>query len=164
MRRQEVLDLFTAGGFQVLHIATHGQFNAEDADQSVIELTDDTLRPGDLRGALLRGIRQSMPLVFLNVCDGGRANFGLTGLGGWAEKLFQEANAAAFVGALWEVHDSLAVEFSKHFYDRLAAGDTLGEAMRAARTHLRDLDPVNPTWLAYTLYGDPNAAVQIGTA
>jgi hypothetical protein len=105
MRRQEVLDLFTAGGFQVLHIATHGQFNAEDADQSVIELADDTLRPGDLRGALLRGIRQSMPLVFLNACDGGRANFGLTGLGGWAEKLFQEANAAAFVGALWEVHD-----------------------------------------------------------
>ena len=162
MRRQEVLDLFMAGGFQVLHIATHGQFNAEDADQSVIELADDTLRPSDLRGALLRGIRQSMPLVFLNACDGGRANFGLTGLGGWAEKLFQEANAAAFVGALWEVHDNLAVAFSSHFYDRLAAGDTLGEAMRAARTHLRSLDPVNPTWLAYTLYGDPNASVQMG--
>lgn len=162
MRRQEVLDLFMAGGFQVLHIATHGQFNAEDADQSVIELADDTLRPGDLRGTLLRGIRQSAPLVFLNACDGGRANFGLTGLGGWAEKLFQEANAAAFVGALWEVHDALAVEFSRHFYDRLAAGDTLGEAMRAARAHLRNLDPVNPTWLAYTLYGDPNAEIQIG--
>jgi len=162
VRRQEVLDLFMAGGFQVLHIATHGQFNAEDADQSVIELADDTLRPSDLRGALLRGIRQSMPLVFLNACDGGRANFGLTGLGGWAEKLFQEANAAAFVGALWEVHDNLAVAFSSHFYDRLAAGDTLGEAMRAARAHLRELDPINPTWLAYTLYGDPNASVQIG--
>lgn len=163
MRRQEVLDLFMAGGFQVLHIATHGQFNTDDADQSVIELADDTLRPSDLRGALLRGIRQSMPLVFLNACDGGRANFGLTGLGGWAEKLFHEANAAAFVGALWEVHDDLAVAFSSHFYDRLAEGDTLGEAMRAARAHLRSLDPINPTWLAYTLYGDPNAAVQIGT-
>lgn len=162
MRRQEVLDLFMTGGFQVLHIATHGQFNAEDADQSVIELVDDTLRPGDLRGALLRGIRQSMPLVFLNACDGGRANFGLTGLGGWAEKLFHEANAAAFVGALWEVHDDLAVAFSSHFYERLAEGDTLGEAMRAARVHLRALDPVNPTWLAYTLYGDPNASVQMG--
>lgn len=163
MLRQEVLDLFKVGGFQVLHIATHGQFNAEDADQSVIELADAALHPGDLRGSSLRGIRQSMPLVFLNACDGGRANFGLTGLGGWAEKLFKEANAAAFVGALWEVHDELAVAFSNHFYDRLAAGDTLGEAMRAARAHLRDLDPINPTWLAYTLYGDPNASVQIGT-
>ncbi|HRA67656.1 MAG TPA: CHAT domain-containing protein, partial [Caldilinea sp.] len=164
MLRQEVLDLFTAGGYQVMHIATHGQFNAEDADQSVIELADAPLHPGDLRGSLLRGMRRSMPLVFLNACDGGRANFGLTGLGGWAEKLFKEANAAAFVGALWEVHDELAVEFSKHFYNRLAEGDALGEAMRAARAHLRDLDPVNPTWLAYTLYGDPNAIVQIGSS
>jgi hypothetical protein len=162
--RQEVLDLFMTGGYQVLHIASHGEFNVENVDQSVIELADAPLHPGDLRGSQLRGIRRSMPLVFLNACDGGRANFGLTGLGGWAEKLFKEANAAAFVGALWEVHDELAVEFSKHFYSRLAEGDTLGEAMRAARTHLRALDPINPTWLAYTLYGDPNAAVQIGSS
>lgn len=163
MLRQEVLDLFSAGGYQVMHIATHGQFNAENAEQSVIELADAPLHPSDLRGSLLRGMRRSMPLVFLNACDGGRTNFGLTGLGGWAEKLFKEANAAAFVGALWEVHDELAVAFSTYFYNRLAEGDTLGEAVRAARAHLRELDPVNPTWLAYTLYGDPNAAVQIGT-
>lgn len=161
-RRKEVLDLLMNGGYQVMHIATHGQFNAEDADRSAIELADEPLYPADLRGSLLRGIRRSMPLVFLNACDGGRANFGLTGLGGWADKLFKEANAAAFVGALWEVHDALAGEFSKTFYSRLAEGATLGEAMQAARLHVRDLDPLNPTWLAYTLYGDPNAIVQIG--
>jgi len=160
--RKEVLDLLLLGGYQVLHIATHGQFDAGDADRSVIELADDLLRPADLRGSLLRGIRRSMPLVFLNACDGGRANFGLTGLGGWAEKLFKEANAAAFVGALWEVHDELAVEFSRQFYSRLSEGDTLGQAMQAARAHVRELDPLNPTWLAYTLYGDPNAVVRIG--
>lgn len=161
--RKEVLDLFALGGYQVLHIATHGQFDAADADRSVIELADEMLRPADLRGSLLRGIRRSMPLVFLNACDGGRANFGLTGLGGWAEKLFKEANAAAFVGALWEVHDELAVEFSRQFYSRLSEGDTLGQAVQAARAHVRQLDPLNPTWLAYTLYGDPNAVVRIGT-
>lgn len=160
--RKEVLDLFLLGGYQVLHIATHGQFDAADADRSTIELADEMLRPADLRGSLLRGIRRSMPLVFLNACDGGRANFGLTGLGGWAEKLFKEANAAAFVGALWEVHDALAVEFSRQFYSRLSEGDTLGQAMQAARAHVRELDPLNPTWLAYTLYGDPNAVVRIG--
>ena len=61
------------------------------------------------------------------------------------------------------MHDDLAVEFTKHFYSRLAAGDALGEAMRSARAHLRDIDSTNPTWLAYTLYGDPNTVVQIGT-
>lgn len=163
-RRKEVLDLLMTGGYQVMHIATHGQFNPEDADRSAIELADEPLYPADLRGSLLRGIRRSTPLVFLNACDGGRANFGLTGLGGWADKLFKEANAAAFVGALWEVHDALAGEFSKTFYSRLAEGATLGEAVQAARLHVRELDPLNPTWLAYTLYGDPNATVQIGAS
>jgi CHAT domain-containing protein len=153
-----------AGGYQVMHIATHGQFNSEDADRSVLELADAPLYPGDLRGSQLRGMRRAMPLVFLNACDGGRANFSLTGLGGWADKLFREANASAFVGALWEVHDALAVEFSTHFYSRLEAGDVLGEAMRAARLHVRALEPHNPTWLAYTLYGDPNGSVQVGSA
>ena len=159
----EVKDLFLYGGYQLMHVATHGKFNTSDANESVLELSDESLRPLDLVASRLRGIRKSMPLVFLNACDGGRADFSLTGLGGWAEKLFREANASAFVGALWEVHDDLAVEFTKHFYERLAAGDALGEAMRAARAHLRAIDATNPTWLAYTLYGDPNTVVQIGT-
>ena len=160
----EVKDLFLHGGYQLMHVATHGRFNTSDADESVLELSDENLRPLDLVASGLRGIRKSMPLVFLNACDGGRADFSLTGLGGWAEKLFREANASAFVGALWEVHDDLAVEFTKHFYGRLAAGDSLGEAMRAARAHLREVDETNPTWLAYTLYGDPNTVVQIGNS
>ncbi len=159
----EVKALFLSGGYQLMHVATHGRFDTIDADASVLELSDDNLRPADLVASRLRGIRQSRPLVFLNACDGGRSDFSLTGLGGWAEKLFREANASAFVGALWEVHDDLAVEFAKHFYSRLAAGDSLGEAMRAARVHLRQVDSTNPTWLAYTLYGDPNTVVQIGT-
>ena len=160
----EVKKLFLNGGYQLMHVATHGKFDTEDADASVLELSDENLRPADLVASRLRGIRKSMPLVFLNACDGGRADFSLTGLGGWAEKLFREANASAFVGALWEVHDELAVEFTKHFYNRLAAGDALGEAMRSARVHVRSIDNTNPTWLAYTLYGDPNTVVEIGTA
>jgi hypothetical protein len=27
---------------------------------------------------------------------------------------------------------------------------------------VRDHTPENPTWLAYTLYGDPNAAIEFG--
>ncbi len=160
----EVKKLFLNGGYQLMHVATHGKFDTEDADASVLELSDENLRPADLVASRLRGIRKSMPLVFLNACDGGRSDFSLTGLGGWAEKLFREANASAFVGALWEVHDELAVEFTKHFYNRLAAGDALGEAMRSARVHVRSIDNTNPTWLAYTLYGDPNTVVEIGTA
>ena len=161
--RGEVLDMLRNGGFQVLHFATHGQFNSEDADQSQLELADGTLIPADLQGSGLRGIRKGRPLVFLNACNIGRSAFGLTGLGGWADKLFNEAQVSAFVGTLWEVTDDLAAEFSAQFYDALAAGKTLSEALHTARMHIRELAPANPTWLAYTLYGDPNATVVIGT-
>jgi hypothetical protein len=69
---------------------------------------------------------------------------------------------SAFVGTLWEVNDLLAAEFAIAFYDRLFAGDTLGQAFYAARLHVRDRQPANPTWLAYVLYGDPNSMIAWG--
>lgn len=162
--RGDVLNLLANGDFQVLHVATHGSFNRDDPDQSVLELADgDTLKPVDLQGSGSSGLRRSRPLVFLNACYGGRLAFGLTGLGGWADRLFYDANTSAFVGALWEVNDELAVAFSQTYYSNLAAGKTLGEALRLARLKVRDLNPANPTWLAYTLYGDPNAVVKFGS-
>ncbi len=161
-RRSDVLAALRLGGFQVLHVATHGNFDGDDADSSQLRLVDDVLMPADLQGRALAGIRRSRPLVFLNACHGGRTAFGLTGMGGWAEKMFREAGVSAFVGALWEVNDELAVAFSQTFYRHLAEGETLGEALLAARRHLRALNPANPTWLAYTLYGDPNAVIVMG--
>jgi len=161
-RRLEVTDLFRSGGYQVLHFATHGAFNSANADQSQLSLKDGDLSPGDLAGSNLSGIRKAKPLVFLNACHSGRVALSLTGLGGWADKLFREAKVSAFVGTLWEVNDQLAAEFAKFFYSRLADGVPLGEAIKAARTHIQQLEPANPTWLAYALYGDPNAKVTIG--
>ena len=36
---------------------------------------------------------------------------------------------------------------------------TLGAAFHAARMYKKDKNPANSTWLAYTLYGDPNIRV-----
>jgi hypothetical protein len=40
----------------------------------------------------------------------------------------------------------------------LLAGETLGEAAGMARNTIRS-EPGDPTWLAYTVYGDPAATV-----
>ncbi|MEZ4635189.1 MAG: CHAT domain-containing protein [Caldilineaceae bacterium] len=61
-----------------------------------------------------------------------------------------------------EVNDELAAEFSATFYRTLREGATLGEAFVAARQRVRELQPDNSTWLAYTLYGDPNGKVRWG--
>ena len=39
---------------------------------------------------------------------------------------------------------------------------TISEAIAVARQKLRSDDPSDPTWLAYTLWGDPAAKVQFG--
>lgn len=158
----EVIDSLRLGGFQLLHFATHGVFNAGDADRSELLLGNQNLTPADLVGSDLIGLRRARPLVFLNACASGKADLTLVGSGGWAYKFFAEGRASAFIGTLWEVSDDLAALFSRIFYSELAEGRTLGEAMLSARLRVRDQEPANPTWLAYALYGDPNGKVMFG--
>jgi hypothetical protein len=160
--RDEVIDSLRTGGFQLMHFATHGAFDETNAEQSELSLADGSLTPADLMGGDLRGVRKARPMIFLNACHSGQVALSLTGIGGWADKFFREAKASAFVGTLWEVNDELAAEFARSFYSGLAQDLTLGEALRAARLHIRDSQPSNPTWLAYALYGDPNGKVTFG--
>lgn len=159
----EVRELARAGGVQLLHLAAHGRFNGSNAELSPLTLDGGTLTPADLVGERVAGLRRERPLVFLNACHTARLAFALTNLGSWAERVIADVGASAFVGTLWEVNDLLAAEFAIVFYDRLLAGDTLGQAFYAARLAVRDRQPDNPTWLAYVLYGDPNSRVVWGS-
>ena len=76
---------------------------------------------------------------------------------GWATK-FLDAGAAAFIGSLWAVSDGAAREFAQEVYRQLQAGSSLGKAVMQAR-HIAASQPDDPTWLAYTVYGDPRATV-----
>ena len=158
----DVRQMAQAGGVQLLHFAAHGRFDPENAHLSPLSLEDGALTPFDLAGERATGLRRERPIVFLNACHTARLAFALTGLGGWAERLVGDLNVSAFIGTLWEVNDLLAAEFAIVFYDRLLAGDTLGQAFYTARLHVRDRQPANPTWLAYVLYADPNSFVMWG--
>lgn len=157
--RQEFLDLVQSGGAQLFHFATHGDFNEQIADESPITLQDEPLFPSDLNKRRAKGLRRDKPLFFLNTCHGAQVGFNLTGLGGWAQRMVDQLGVTAFVGALWEVNDELASKFAQTFYEGLWAGQTLGEAFFAARQHIREIQSANPTWIAYTLYGDPNSRI-----
>ena len=147
------------GGAQLFHFATHGNYNQEFVDESPIVLEGDPLFPSDLTRRRAKGLRREKPLIFLNTCHGARVGYNLTGLGGWAQRLVDHLGVTAFVGALWEVHDELASKFAQIFYEELWAGKTMGEAFHSARQQIRAMQAANPTWLAYTLYGDPNSRV-----
>jgi hypothetical protein len=157
--RAQFLELAEQGGAQLFHFASHGNYNQAFVDESPIVLEGEPLFPSDLTRRRARGLRRERPLIFLNTCHGARVGFNLTGLGGWAQRLVDQLGVTAFVGTLWEVHDELASQFAQLFYEELWAGKTLGEAFFSARRQLRAMQSANPTWLAYTLYGDPNSRV-----
>jgi hypothetical protein len=157
----QVTDALRAGDVQLFHFACHGDFDYTRPDESALKLQNDSLRPSQIVGPMRSGVAHSKPLVFLNACHTGETGFSLTRMGGWAAR-FVRAGASAFIGSLWEVNDDLAAKFAIRFYTDLLQGATLGDAFHAARAHIRAEDPANPTWLAYTLYADPNGRVKPG--
>lgn len=147
----------------VLHFAGHGEFDAAQSNESGIPLPDGyVLRPNDFDGALQNLIGRERPLIFLNACQASRQGWALAGLGGWVERFVKASGCGSFVGPLWKVRDSLALEFAKIFYGELAKGKTLGEAARTARLHVKEQKSGAPAWLAYTVYGHPNARIRLG--
>ncbi len=82
----------------------------------------------------------------------------MTQMIGWA-KQFMGAGAGAFVGSLWDIRSSSAQAFAEAFYHALIADHaTLGEASLKARQAIRD-ETGDPTWLAYSIYGNPSATI-----
>ena len=154
----DLQDYIRENEFSILHFACHGMFDDTSPNDSAIVLADGPLRPSDLR--LYFDQKQLRPLIFINACHGGRVGFSFTGLGGWAERLVK-ARVGAFVGAMWEVNDTLALQFAKTFYKALLQDDqTIAEAFRQSREVIRQMAPYNSTWLAYSLYADPEARIQ----
>ena len=152
----QVIDFLKNGAFSILHLATHGAFDATLPNDSAILLSGGYLRPSDIQTRF--GFQRPRPLIFINACEGAQMGFSFTGLGGWADRLVNKAQVGAFAGAMWEVQDALALKFTKSFYTSLLQeGKTIAQAFRIAREAVREADPSNSTWLAYVLYADPEA-------
>jgi hypothetical protein len=156
-----VLMELASGQYDGWHFSGHGATRSQDANRSAIFLTDNTpFTPEALNGPVTN-LGKAKPLVFLNACQAGRGGFSLTDVGGWGEK-FLRAGAAAFIGTYWTVSDRPALEFARGLYGRLLAGMPIGQAAKEARAEIKAGG--NPTWLAYTVFADPWAAVSTAPA
>jgi Domain of unknown function (DUF4407)/CHAT domain len=150
-------DLIDGGNFGLLHFACHNRF--DPVDGSSITLDNVPFKPGDMRTAVVRrALGKSAPTVFINACRSAGFSATYNRLDGWASQ-FLQAGAAAFIGSLWAVSDGAAREFAGEFYARLQAGSSLGGAVHETRRQMAAGQADDPTWLAYTVYGDPRATV-----
>ncbi len=159
--RQAVLEGLLEGNtpIDLWHFACHGNFDAQQPAHVPLELQGkEPLTPRDINGPAQTRLKRDRPLVFFNACRAGQSGLALTGMGGWAKVLVQDAGVGAFLAPLWNVTDSPALRFAQEFYR--ASGDdgrTLAAAVVAARNAVRLQAPHDPTWLAYSLYAHPNA-------
>jgi hypothetical protein len=158
------LDLCHAGNSQLIHIATHGRFQAEDIPLSPIHLEDGEVILQDLNQLRASSVIAEKPFVFLNACHSGRLGIDLIGPEGWAKRFMKDFGVTAFIGSQWEISDRLAADFSHSLYEQLGNGVTLGQALFHARQHIRTAQPGNPTWLAYACYGNPDLQILWGHA
>lgn len=152
---EALLTLLDSGDCGLLHFACHNSYTGDDG--SSIALTGGPLVPRLLNSAAIRqSLRQRAPLVFLNACRTTGVAPEYTRMMGWAQQ-FMAAGAGALIGTMWAIRSDSAATFAHHFYQALLGKKTLGQATLQARKALRD--PVDPSWLAYTVYGDPDASI-----
>lgn len=160
---RKLLRLFEAGDVGLLHFIGHGLHDVAQAEESGIPLPDrSVLRPSDLMGPTATRIGQLRPLVFQNSCWGGQQGWSFTLLGGWAARWVRDCGCGAFLAPLWPSRDKTALSFARTFYTALDRGATLGQAALAARQQVARERPGDPSALAYTVYGHPNARVWFG--
>jgi hypothetical protein len=149
-------ELIASGNFGLLHFACHNTYSP--AEGSSITLDNVNFTPTLLTTAVINKVLAgSAPTVFMNACRSAGLSATYNRLDGWASK-FLEAGAGAFIGSLWAVSDGAAREFAEEFYGQLRSGLTLGEAANRAR-RVAASQAGDPSWLAYTVYGNSRATV-----
>lgn len=152
----QLVQLLENDDFGVLHFACHNTF--DPVTGSAIKFGKTLFTPPDLTMiADDSTLADSAPLVFVNACQAARLAQSYNKLEGWATK-FMTAGAAAFIGTQWAVVDETSTPFAVKLYSELIGGAPLGRAVLEARKAVSEA-PADPTWLAYTVYGDPRATI-----
>jgi CHAT domain-containing protein len=154
--RENLEKKVTSQPFQVIHLATHGQFSSQ-AEKTFILAADGPINIKQLDN-LFRSREQNqtraIDLLVLSACETAPGdNRAVLGLAGIAVR----AGARSTIASLWSLNDESAVAFIGHFYEQLVQGKTRAEALRQAQlAFLKDQNRYNAPvyWAPYVLVGN----------
>ena len=134
----------------VIHLACHGLFRADNPMFSALKLYDGWLTAVDILPLNMEGA-----LVTLSACESGRnqvvAGDELIGL----TRAFLGAGVATLVVSLWLVHDQAATRLMKKWYEQLQDKHTASraEALRSAQLWLKEEYQHPYYWASFVLTG-----------
>lgn len=163
-------------GADIVHFTGHASLGADGTAQFWYT-SDSSIGPSDIRKSL-NAIKHPPALVFINACGSLEQNVELGGaaLAGLATPFLEVGTTV--IGTQWPVQTVFANELAVAFYShalppanallwrwvrrRPLEGKTFAEALCVARSGLMRRRPeTDPTWSAYTIYGDPTARLSL---
>ena len=141
--------------FRVIHFATHAIVDDRSAARTAIALTAGAQEDGFVAPAELGAFALRADLVVLSACrTAGGVLVAGEGVQGLTAPLLQ-AGARNVVATRWRIGDRAAVRMVRPFYDALAAGLPISDALRAAKLEALSHGVAAREWAAFTSVGDP---------
>lgn len=125
----------------IIHVAAHGFYDDRFPRFSALAMAHgnragDAAADGMLQAWEVLERRGDLELVTLSACETGRGRVvGGEGLDGLS-RAFRIAGARQLIASLWRVDDAATAVLMRDFYRRLAAGESVASAFRAARLTL----------------------------
>jgi hypothetical protein len=152
--RSEFKKLLARSDVQIVHYTGHGRYTAKQADLSSLELQGgDNVDAIDFVAASL--FSKGRALVYLNACEAGNVGVVMGQMGGFAVQCLSNG-CSGVIAPYWAVVDGTAKDFSLEFYGMLKKGRSIGEALK----ELRAKHPKDPTFQAFSYFGDPWTQLQ----
>ena len=153
-----VQQLFKETDVQVLHFSGHGEINLNNPDLNKLLLeNNEEFDALSLVATELCAVAQ--PVVYLNACSVGNVGDTVGRAGGFASN-FVTNGCSGVIAPLWPVNDYRSMEFALSLYSKLKLGRSIGEALQ----ELREENEKDPTFYAYTYFGDPWVRLNLAVA
>ena len=148
-------------GYDVVHFATHALVDDRSVARTALALAPGEGSDGFLGAGDLAALRLDADLVVLSACrSAGGVVVGGEGMQGLVAPLLQ-AGARSVVATQWRIGDESTVAFVEDFYDAMAGGLAVGDALQAAKLAAIRRGAPPAEWAAFTLVGDPLVTIPL---
>jgi CHAT domain-containing protein len=141
------------GDYQIIHVASHGEFDPINPLFSSLKLTRDESDDGNFEVNEVFGLDIKADIVTLSACQTGLGDLvggdELVGL----NRAFIYAGTNAILSSLWRVSDISTAVLIKHFYRNYGKEDK-AESLRKAQLLVKRFYPHPSYWAGFNLTGD----------
>jgi CHAT domain-containing protein len=142
------------GRFGIIHLATHGEFDAVNPLFSALKLVGGKKdKDGDLEAGEIFDLKLSADLIVLSACQTGLGKVTSGDEVQGMNQAFLYAGTHALISSLWRVSDISTAMLMKQFY-REYQTRSKAESLRRAMLHVKNRYPHPGYWGAFTLTGD----------